>query len=130
MVHKSWLFFHFVVLRCLCEIVTPQSPRHRVQILKTILTKLPGTFDVVTAEVDWGVGVVGCWFTTADAEFFTHFSDHSHNTDEQILQKAISHQCAHWNLQLRYKPVAHGYYGNSSFAPVSTHEPSHNCSVD
>lgn len=60
-------------LRCFViffsEIVTPQSSRHRVQKLEAILTKLPGTFYVVTAKADWGVDVVGCWFSTADAEF-------------------------------------------------------------
>lgn len=41
---------------------------------KTLLTKLPGTFDIVTAERDWCGLVIGCLIATTDAEFFGHHS--------------------------------------------------------
>jgi hypothetical protein len=31
-------------------------------------------FDIGTAESDWDVGMIGCWFSTADAEFIFHYS--------------------------------------------------------
>ena len=50
--------------------LTIEKSQHRVKGKITLLTKLPGTFDIVTPERDWSVGMIGCWFATADAEFF------------------------------------------------------------
>ena len=46
---------------------------NRVQFIETLLTQLAGAFDVITADVYWGLNVIRCWFSTADAEFYFHF---------------------------------------------------------
>ena len=65
------IFFILVlVLPCRSDVtITIESSRQWVKFVEALLTKLPGTFDIVTAERDWGVGMIDCWFSTADAEF-------------------------------------------------------------
>ena len=49
--------------------LTIEKSQHRVKGKITLLTKLPGAFNTVTTDRDRGVGMVGCRFSTADAEF-------------------------------------------------------------
>ncbi len=66
--------------------LTIEKSRHRVESEIALLTNLPGTFDVVTTERDWSVGMIGCRFITADAEFFFHqfLFSHLQNVDISI----------------------------------------------
>ena len=52
--------------------LTIEKSRHRVKSEIALLTKLPGAFNKVTTERDRGVGMIGCWYSKAEAEFFFH----------------------------------------------------------
>lgn len=45
----------------------------RIKRVITILTQLAGAFDVIASERDRCVGLIGCWFIAANAEFVHSF---------------------------------------------------------